>query len=402
VLDWLRSRVTTTPGRLVALSVLIVVAAVCFGAIATGAERSRAHAAQAARTQTEQLLHQAATLYTALSDANATATTTFRKGGLEPPSLRAHYLGDLQTALDALARLTREVGNSPDASAAVRTITEQLPLYTGEIEAARANNRQGFPVGAAYLRQASKRLNKKILPEADRLFSGQATRLSNDYATGTSSGALIVLVIAAATALLLLVLTQAYLTRLSHRIFNLPMVLATVVLAGVSIWAVIGMLGEQSALARAQHHGSDSVEVLSAAQVLVSRAQSDESLALVGRGSDQTDPVDLKRVLRALAPPSGLLGEVETLASRVGTTAPAQRLANEFGAFAASPSSPALASTLKSDLIAQTNAAQRRFESAAADATSSLTGLSIAIPLLTVAAAVLALIGLRQRLSEYR
>ena len=67
---------------------------------------------------------------------------------------------------------------------------------------------------------------------------------------------------------------------------------------------------------------------------------------------------------------------------------------------AASPSSAA--ARLNSDLEAQTNAAQTRFESQASDATSALGGLEIAIPVLALAAALLALVGLRQRAGEYR
>jgi len=52
--------------------------------------------------------------------------------------------------------------------------------------------------------------------------------------------------------------------------------------------------------------------------------------------------------------------------------------------------------------VAQTNAAQARFASQASDATSALAGLKIAIPVLAVAAALLALVGLRQRADEYR
>ena len=150
LLAWLRERVTTTPGRLVLVSISVLVGAVCFGVIATVAERSRAQAAQAARTETEPLLVQAVTLYTALSDANATANTTFLNGGLEPAARRAHFLQDLRLASDSLASLTREVGGSADARVAVGTITEQLPIFSGLVEAARANNRQGLPVGAAY------------------------------------------------------------------------------------------------------------------------------------------------------------------------------------------------------------------------------------------------------------
>jgi predicted phage tail protein len=46
--------------------------------------------------------------------------------------------------------------------------------------------------------------------------------------------------------------------------------------------------------------------------------------------------------------------------------------------------------------------AQSRFEQAAADATSFLSGLGLAIPLMTVLAAGLVLLGVAQRISEYR
>jgi hypothetical protein len=57
---------------------------------------------------------------------------------------------------------------------------------------------------------------------------------------------------------------------------------------------------------------------------------------------------------------------------------------------------------VSSDLDAQIGAARGRFTRAAADATSALDGLSFAIPLITVLAAVAALLGLRQRINEYR
>ena len=54
------------------------------------------------------------------------------------------------------------------------------------------------------------------------------------------------------------------------------------------------------------------------------------------------------------------------------------------------------------DLTAQGGAAQVRFEQAAADASSALDGLSVAIPVAIVLAMFLTLFGLRQRALEYR
>lgn len=417
----LRERTTTTPGRLALVSVLIVAGATTFGVIATSAERSRARAATAVSSQTEPLLVQAEILYTTLSDANATATTTFLNGGPEPPTRRAQYLRDLQVASDSLAALAQEVGGSPQAQAAVRTITEQLPLYAGLIDTARTNNRQGRPVGAAYLRQASTLLTSTILPAADRIYATEATRLGGDYGSGTSPVALVVLILMTLAALALLIAAQGYLSQVSRRTINIPMFAGTLVLLVASAWATVSLLSEQSSLKDARR-GSDSVELLSAARVLLSRAQTDQSLTLVNRGSDETDPRDLKLVMATLAP-GGKLGWLPT--SRSAAMGPStSRILGEFDGYrsevnriiglgdtagvfvaiqrASSPQSRTIADRLNRDVETRIAGMQRRFATSAADATGALSGLTPGIPLLTALGAGLALLGLRERLGEYR
>jgi hypothetical protein len=405
VLDWLRERLTTTPGRLALASALVVLGAACFGVLATGAEQSRERAVRAAQTGTEPLLLQSVHLYTALSDANATVATGLLAGGLEPAAKRARYLDDLRVASDALTTLTRETGASARAPAALATVAEQLPIYSGLVETARANNRQGFPVGAAYLRQAAGMLTGSILPAADQVYATEAERLGSDYRTGTASGSLVALLAAIAVALGLLLGAQLYLARVSRRILNLPMALGTVALIAVSAWSVIGLVSEQSALADAQHHGSDSVELLSAANVLLSRAQGDLSLALVNRGTDTADPQDFATVLHTLST-SGLAARIgsgfaayHAAAIRIQTLENSGQLER---AITLAPTASDVSDALNRNLLDRTAAAQQRFADAAADASADLDGLWLAIPLIATLAAVLALLGLRQRINEYR
>jgi len=422
---WVRDRLATTPGRLVLVQILVVVGAVCFGAIATGAEQSRERAAKSARSQTERLLVQAKNLYTALSDANATVATGLLSGGLETAAKRRRYLNDLAVASGALSTLTREAGAAANAPAALGTIADQLPTYSGLIETARANNRLGFPIGAAYLRQAALLMTSSLLPAADHLYTIESERLNGDYHTGTATSALVTFVAVSAVALILLLLAQWYVTRISRRILNIPMAVATVALAAVSVWGIVGLLGAQNSLETAQRNGSDPVEALSATTVLLSRAQGDLSLTLVNRGTDVTDPLDFNAVKRVLERPGGLIAEISALAGRTGTTAAAHTFDTEYaayqakadqltglenggqltgatGAIALAPQASAISEQLSHDLAEQIDAAQGRFRRAAADATSSLTGLAFAIPLVTALAAVLALVGLRQRINEYR
>jgi hypothetical protein len=429
VSGWARDQLTTTPGRLALLAIISVVAAVAFGAVALISEQARERAVNSARTDSEPLLAEAVNLYGSLSDANATATTTFLVGGLEPPARRARYLRDVGTASDSLAALTRQVGGSGAARGAVATITRELPIYTGLVEAARANNRQKLPIGAAYMRQASELLSKTILPAAGRLYTIEAQRLRDDYSTGTSTAWLTAFAAAFVVMLGLLVWAQLYLDRISHRILNVPMVVATVLVAAVGIWGVLGLISSQNALARAQRNGSDSVEALSAARILVSRAQSDDSLTLIARGGDTADPADFVAVTGALGPAngnSGLVEEIVALARRTGSEGAATTFQIDLGSWLAqhnrinaltSENKTSQANNLAAgsasggqspadrvsiDLTDQIAAAQVRFERSAADASSALNGLSVAIPVVIALATILTLFGLRQRALEYR
>ena len=117
-------------------------------------------------------------LYGFLADADATASIIFLQAGLEDPALHQRYLGDLRKASEQLAIVARQVGSTSGAQKAVGTIAEGLPLYAGDVDSARANIRQGFPVGASYLRDASDRMRGQggfatrggMLPAATALY----------------------------------------------------------------------------------------------------------------------------------------------------------------------------------------------------------------------------------------
>jgi hypothetical protein len=423
---WLRERLVTTPGRIALASAVLIVGAVAFGVVGGTVERSRQSAAQSVASRTEPLLVQAVGLYASLSDADATATTTFLTGGIEPRARRRRYEADLRSASRRLAILARGVGDSETARAAVATISEQLPVYSGLVESARADNRQGLPLGAAYLRQASTLLREQILPAADHLYETEATRLNDSYRAGTGHGALVAFLLILAVLIVPLVLVQVYLARSTHRVFNVPLLAATAVLVGVWIWGTVALLHEQNALTRAERNGSDSVEVLSAIRILALRAQSDESLALIARGGGDANLADFAAVRKALTggadPSGGLVGDAAELASRTGTVASFLDLRRTLATYlrahtrtvalerddfsrairyAIRTEAPA-AYRLDAVLSDEIAGAQRRFVRAGATATRALRGLSFALPTAVVLCAGLSLLGLQRRMKEYR
>lgn len=419
-------RLHRTPVRLRLTAAVLAIVAVTLGVIAATAATSRRDAAHSVSASSEPQLTRAEGVYASLSDADATAATTFLTGGIEPPARRAQYLRDLDAASAQLGTLTRHAGDSPDTRAAAATLAKQLPAYTGLVEAARANNRQGFPVGAAYLRRASALMRTQLLPAAERLYVVEAERMNADYRHGTRNAGLIAAMVVAAILFVLLVLAQIGLARFSHRILNIPLVIASVLLAGLGLWLALGLTGEQNALAAAQDKGSDSVQLLSASRVLALRAQRDDSLALIGRGSDTTSLQDFGHTmiaLRGARPGGGLLGDALRVAGRsdsadslAAVRTSLARFERAHGRVAARESrgdyTAAVdaynqgevpeARQLDAALKRATRAAQQRFATSAADANASVRGLGFGIPLLALAIAALAVLGLSYRIREYR
>ena len=428
-IERVRVHSTTSPGRLQLVATVLILSAIVFAALAISAESARRAAAHSIATDTEPLLVTAEGLYASLSDADATAASTFLTGGLEAPGRRERYARDLQDASGALITLARQTGGSAQTHTAVRTLAMQLPVYSGLVETARADNRQGFPIGAAYLRRASTLMRGQLLSAANRLYEVEARRLNGDYGSGVSTLTLLVVIAAACALLSLLLATQVYLARLTHRVFNVPIALATALVVALGVWMTVGLIREQDALGRAQRTGSDPVQVLSATRILMLRAQGDEGLALAARGGDEASLADFETVARRLGAagePASLLGEAARVAAGSSAAAATQRLSASFvryrtihrrivaletngrfnDAVGLAVGNPArelsLADALNSELARQISTAQEHFHSAAADATSALDGLWLAIPLFSLLVASLALYGVLQRLREYR
>jgi hypothetical protein len=417
-----RWRLSTTPGQLRLAAAVLVAIAVLLGIVAAATVGSRRNAAAALASTSEQQLMRAESLYVALSDADATAATTFLTGGIENRTRRARYLSDVEAANTQLVALAHRATDRNERGAA-DLLAANLPTYIGLIESARANNRQGFPVGAAYLRRATALMQTTMLPQALDLYRVEAERTHDDYRTGTANRGLAAIVIAAAGLGILLLVTQLWLLRFSNRILNIPLVIATVVVIALAAWLVAGLASEQNRLSAAQRKGSDSVQMLSAIRDLALRAQRDDGLVLIGRGSDTTSGKDSDAALGALLGGQGLLAIAQPIEHRSESRAAVRSVRRDLLAFNAAHRRVAAsenlgdyaravgiyeaveaprADTLNRTLSRQTAAAQRRFAADAQAATSATGGMKVGVPLLALGLAALAVVGLAARIREYR
>ncbi|TDO49196.1 hypothetical protein EV643_106165 [Kribbella sp. VKM Ac-2527] len=268
-----------TPGRMRSLLILTAVVAVLFGLAAAQGFRQSDGALQRAEANTAQLVRIQA-IHTNLVSANADATNAFLVGGLEPPAQRQHFVDSLAAASKLIAEAATA---QPADQEALGALNSTLLTYSGLIEQARANNRQGLPIGSQYLKDASATLQNDSLPLLNALVKANEERVGTEF-SGVGRGSLWIGLGGLAT-LAVLVLAMVWLARRTHRYLNVP-------LAAAGVLVLLTMIVGGSALTSAGNTAEDVRDneyadtlALSRARIAAYDAKSNESLTLIARGS---------------------------------------------------------------------------------------------------------------------
>ncbi|MFI9007693.1 hypothetical protein ACIGNX_10735 [Actinosynnema sp. NPDC053489] len=407
----------STPGRLSLLALLLVAVSLLVGAVTAASVQRRSAALEALADRSEPLAFAAQEVYRAMADADATASSAFLSGGVESAALRGRYEADVAKAAAALSAATSEPTRSPELTDALSTLSGQLPVYTGLVETARAHNRQGSPVGAAYLREASALMQTRLLPAARELYGVETANVVRDLEDAGSLPWPEPLLGAAALVVLLWV--QRYLTRRTNRLLNPGLVVATALTVVSLLWVLVASL-LVVCNASASREGAAVVDVLARARIATLTARGDETLALVARGSGanyEAEYAESDRALdellgraRELRPTQPVAEAVEQHA-RWQAAHRAVRAADDRGdytgavALALGQDSRGAATAfdaLDSALVRAIGSARADLTDAIGLARAALVGAVPAVVTLALLAAVASSFGLWQRLKEYR
>jgi hypothetical protein len=419
----------TTPGRLSVIAIGLVLLSLIAGLVGTLAVQDKKDTINGLIDHREPLAAAAQQVYRALSDADATAASSFLSIGTEPLPMRQRYERDIAEAGAALAKAASDSSGVGKAAEQINILGQQIPVYTGLVETARTYNRQGFPVGASYLREASELMRAKILPAAQELYRTDTERLSaeQDDATGFPwpATALVLALLAA------LIVTQVHLTRKTNRLLNVGLVVATVSVVVALLWGAVALIVQSSLVGSGEEDGSHQVDVLVRARIAALQARADETLTLVARGDGaayERDFANLAGQLTGSDGQGGLLGEARGLAAggaaadkidaaiqdaaawfkahgdvrrqdddgqyqdAVDTAIRDDKQNGAAGAFV----------RLDENLLAAINVGRQEFLDDTRGAERALTLLAPGIAVLALIAAAGAAMGIRERLREYR
>ena len=271
--------VRDTPDLLRRLSLVLVVTGVLVSLLGTLGLVLLERTLSRAQDDTAQLIR-VQKIETDLLVADASATNTFLVGGLESPQRRDAY----EQALAEVGSLVAQAARAqPADGAALAALNTKVLDYAATVESARANNRQGFPVGAQYLRQASASLRSDALPVADALVAANAQRAGSAMSTAWGWPPLL----AAALGLAVFVVAQVWLARRFHRRINPGLLTGTLVLAVLLISSAVALIALTGSVRLTRDDTFDDVNRVAAARIQANLAKSSESLTLIARGSGQ-------------------------------------------------------------------------------------------------------------------
>jgi hypothetical protein len=284
----------TTPGKLRVAQIVLVLGVLLAGGVGVFTAIVRVNATRDIAERLEPLNATVTRLYQSLAEADARVAAGYLSGSVEPTTIQTGYTSDLAAATASLTKAGTQVGGEPVTVQRITDITTQLPVYSGLVERARANNLQGFAVGVSYLRYASNLMQNSILPEAADLQQRQARQLDDAY---RRAGVVpVVALVSCGVSLAGLIWAQAFLFRRTHRVVNIGLVVASVaVITGLVWWTVAGVASGKS-LAGALRHSQSVSDALTPAQITALQARAFESLELVDRNGDPIEPKFIDRM----------------------------------------------------------------------------------------------------------
>jgi hypothetical protein len=278
---WLRRLARTTPGVIGIIALAVGAICVIAGVVSGGQLDARIDERNSVLTRSEPFAYSAQNLYAALSAADAAAASAFLSGGVETAEMRERYQQALARASSALADATGGA-TEKETRTAIAEISAQLAAYTALVESARANNRQGFVIGSAYLREASSLMQTSLLPAAEDVYKANLRTVEEDQrAIGTLP---IVSLTLLALALVAIGVGSVIMYGRTNRQFNIGLVVAAATVILVIGWVVVATQLAAGEIERAQTEGTARFEQLAKARILAQQARTDETLELIARG----------------------------------------------------------------------------------------------------------------------
>lgn len=307
----LSKRPTMTTPRLLRVVSLVAVGAIAAAALVSFISLSTlASKTDRIDSNTGPVLIATQDVIASVAEADAASTGVFLSGAIEDREQRRLFEDALERATRQIEEVARLIGDDDVAHESLKTVSSQIVLYAGRVEAARLANQEGLDTADARLAESLTTVRDGILPEVDQITSRAQASLDSD-----NSGSLYALIAIAALVIASLVLWfgLALIRRRTNRLINLPVAVALVGLVGFAIWIGTATSARSNALERATEGGFASIALTARIQNAGFDYKTAETVGLI-EGVAATELTELSAVLAL-----GAITDAEIELARAGT-----------------------------------------------------------------------------------
>ena len=277
--DWARRAAASTPGRFRLWSLAVAGALVVLALAGSVAASALVDATDRIRRNAGPVLVATQRVTASLAEADAAATAAFLSGQQEDPEQRRLYEQALARAVQQTEEVSSLIGDDEAAHADLQEMSILVNRYAGLVEAARAGNQAGLPGAERYLLEALDLLAGDISDRAADLTAASEARLEADE-RDRAQGVVVALVVGALV-LVLLVVAQIVLAGRTRRIVNPPLALATVLVIATLGWTAAATARSEERLDAGRRDGYQSIALTAQIARAAYGARSDETVALI-------------------------------------------------------------------------------------------------------------------------
>jgi hypothetical protein len=275
--------ISTTPGRILTIGIVLAALGVSSAFATATTINHRQQVLSTVLNHTEPLSFAAGRLYTTLSVADAAAATAFIAQA-EPRPVRLRYEQAITDAAAAVTRASSGLDDQPLVQL-LSKINAELAVYTGLIEIARTNNREGNPVGSSYLSEASGLMQSTILPDAAQLYQATSERVDSETTASTHFPAPVILAIAGTV--IFGAFSHRWLARRTRRRINPGLVVAALGILIMVVWVGTALTISTTASRSAKDTAAESLKTVTNVAITAQQARADETLSLIRRGDEE-------------------------------------------------------------------------------------------------------------------
>lgn len=285
------NKISNTPGKIKALLFVCIVGVIVSLCANFLIYRASQNVAQTVGVETAPSIVAANNINKLLASAHSNAMNAMVAKEKNGGKFWKLYRADMLDLHSRLIDISENIIFGSEERNSILAIMANVSAYEYTLGGAVSN---GAEISVDQFGEANRLMQQKILPSSvalNKVYSSYLDTTYNNYAKNINI-AMIILVVIGFILLVTLLESQYYLFKKTHRVFNIGLVLATILFTVNIMYSVSALNSVKSDLYSAKHDAFDSIQVLWSARATAYNANALESLYLLHNGTGIVQTAD--------------------------------------------------------------------------------------------------------------